>query len=177
MFTNQARLAVLGLFGLLVAFFAYQHNYQLVCVVLLLMLLIVWDYFKSGTVILAAKLYHVKDYEKAESLLHQVYNPLWLSRNRRGFYEFMLGGICLKRNDYDEAEKHYEIAAQFPLRNNNDHVAALAHVANINIRKANYEKAEAYLKLATRDEEKIGSKMKEVIQKLQKELQTRKANA
>jgi tetratricopeptide (TPR) repeat protein len=176
MFTNQARLAVLGLFGLLMAFFIYEHSYQLLCVVILLIMLIIWDYFKSGTVILAAKLYHAKDYEKAEALLQQVYNPDWLSRNRRGFYEFMLGGICLKRSDYDKAERHYELAAQFPLRSNNDHVAALAHVANINIRKGNHEKAEAYLKLATRDEEKIGSKMKEVISKLQKELQTRKAN-
>jgi len=177
MFTNQARLAVLGLFGLLLVFFMYEHSYQLLYVVVLLIALIIWDYFKSGTVILAAKLYHVKNYEKAETLLNQVYKPDWLSRNRRGFYEFMLGGICLKRNDYDGAEKHYEIAAQFPLRNNNDHVAALAHVANISIRKGNFDKAEAYLKLATRDEEKIGSKKKEVIQKLQKELQTRKANA
>jgi len=176
MFTNQARLAVIGLFGLLVAFFVYEHSYELLCVVLLLIVLIVWDYFKSGTVILAAKLYHAKDYDKAESLLHQVYNPEWLSRNRRGFYEFMLGGICLKRNDYEQAEKHYEIAALFPLRHANDHVAALAHVANINLRKGDFDKAEAYLKLATRDEEKIGSKMKEVISKLQKELQTRRSN-
>ncbi|WP_448698083.1 tetratricopeptide repeat protein [Mucilaginibacter sp. AW1-3] len=176
MFTNQARLAVLGLFALLAAFFVYQHSYELVYAVLLLIGFIVWDYFKSGAVIQAAKFYHAKDYDKAEALLHQVYKPDWLSRNRRGFYEFMLGGICLKRNDYDEAEKHYETAAQFPLRNNNDHVAALAHVANINIRKGNYDKAGTYLQLATRDEEKISSKMKEVIQKLQKELQTRKAN-
>jgi len=176
MFTNQARLAVIGLFGLLVAFFVYEHSYELLCVVLLLIVLIVWDYFKSGTVILAAKLYHAKDYDKAESLLHQVYNPEWLSRNRRGFYEFMLGGICLKRNDYEQAEKHYEIAALFPLRHANDHVAALAHVANINLRKGDFDKAEAYLKLATRDEEKIGNKMKEVISKLQKELQTRRSN-
>jgi len=68
------------------------------------------------------------------------------------------------RARYDEEPSH------------SDHVAALAHVANINIRKGNHEKAEAYLKLATRDEEKIGSKMKEVIQKLQNELQTRKHN-
>lgn len=176
MFTNQARLAVLGLFALLLVFFIYERSYELLSIVILLIGLIIWDYFKSGTVILAAKLYHAKDYDKAESLLYQVYNPDWLSRNRRGFYEFMLGGICLKRSDFDKAEKHYELAAKFPLRNNNDHVAALAHVANINIRKGNHEKAEAYLKLAMRDEKKISSKMKEVIQKLQKELQTRKAN-
>ncbi len=171
MFTNQARLAVTGLFGLLMVFFIYEHSYELLSIVILLIGLIAWDYFKSGTVILAAKLYHAKDYEKAETLLQQVHNPNWLSRNRRGFYEFMLGGICLKRNDFDTAEKHYEIAAMYPLRHANDHVAALAHVVNINIRKGNFEKAEAYLKMATRDEEKTSGKMKEVISKLQNELQ------
>jgi tetratricopeptide (TPR) repeat protein len=176
MFTNQARLAVVGLFGLLMIFFIYEHSYELLSIVILLIGLIVWDYFKSGTVILAAKLYHAKDYEKAESLLHQVQNPNWLSSNRRGFYEFMLGGICLKRNDFEQAEKHYEIAALYPLRHTNDHVAALAHVANINIRKGDYEKAESYLNMATRDGDKISSKMKEVISKLEKELQTRRPN-
>jgi len=175
MFTNQARLAVIGLFGLLLVFFIYQRSYELLCVVILLLMLIVWDYFKNGTVILAAKLYHAKDYEKAEALLHQVYNPNWLSRQRRGFYEFMLGGICLKRSDFAQAEQHYELAAKFPLRHVGDHVAALAHVANINIRNGNYEKAEQYLNQATRDETKITARMKEVIIKLQKELQNRKA--
>jgi outer membrane protein assembly factor BamD (BamD/ComL family) len=64
-----------------------------------------------------------------------------------GFYEFIYGGICLQKKEYDEAERHYEIAAQYPLRSANDHVAALVHVANINVRNGNYEKARAYMQL------------------------------
>ena len=170
MFTNQARLGVLGLFALLLAFFIYQHSFELACIVLLLIALIVWDYFKSGTVILAAKLYHAKDYDKAESLLHQVYNPDWLSKNRRGYYEFLMGGVCLQKQDFDDAEKHYEIAAQYPLRSVNDHVATLVHVANLNIRLGNLEKAKAYLELTKKHEEKINAKMKDVIKRLHEEL-------
>ncbi len=51
------------------------------------------------------------------------------------------GGINLQRQDFEEAERHYELAAQYPLRSANDHVAALVHVANINIRLGNFEKA------------------------------------
>ncbi|RKR85031.1 hypothetical protein BDD43_5287 [Mucilaginibacter gracilis] len=176
MFTNQARLLVTGLFTLALAFFIYKYNYQLAAISGMFVFILVWGYFREGPIILAAKHYHNNDYERAEELLMQIYKPEWLSSKRRGFYEFMLGGICLKKNNFDAAEKHYELAAQFPLRSANDHVAALAHVANIGLRQKNYEKAETYLKLATRQEDKISAKMKDVIARLEKELKNQKAS-
>ncbi|MBW4890967.1 hypothetical protein KXQ82_14665 [Mucilaginibacter sp. HMF5004] len=176
MFTNQARIAVIGIFAVMVAVFIYARTYEVAAVAGLLMLVLIWGYFKEGPIILAAKFYHNKDFDRAESLLQQIHKPEWLSKKRRGFYEFMLGGIALKKNDFAQAEVHYELAAQYPLRSANDHVAALVHVANISVRNANYEKAEAYLKLATRQEEKISAKMKDVIAQIEKELKTRKAS-
>jgi len=176
MFTNQARILVIGLFAAALAFFVYKTNYQLAAASGMFILILVWGYFREGPIILAAKHYHDNDYERAEDLLLQIHKPEWLSSKRRGFYEFMLGGICLKRNDFEQAEKHYEIAVQYPLRSANDHVAALAHVANIGLRQKNYEKAEAYLKLATRQEEKISAKMKDVIARLQNELKNQKTS-
>jgi len=175
MFTNQARLLVVCVFAVFLAVFIYMHTYEVAAADGLLMLVVIWGYFKQGPIILAAKHYHNKDFDRAESLLLQIHKPQWLSKRRRGFYEFMLGGICLKRNDFAQAEVHYELAAQYPLRSANDHVGALVHVANISVRNANYEKAEAYLKLATRQEEKISAKMKDVIAQIEKELKTRKA--
>ncbi len=176
MFTNQARILVICIFAALFGFFVYQHTYELASAAIVFILLLVWGYFKEGPIILAAKYYHANDFEHAEALLLQIHKPEWLSKKRRGFYEFMWGGICLKRNDFVQAETHYELAAKYPLRSANDHVAALVHVANLGLRKNNFEKAEAYLKLATRDEEKISAKMKEVIARLEKELKTRKVN-
>jgi tetratricopeptide (TPR) repeat protein len=170
MFTNNARIILTGIFLVMALLFSYYHIYELTGVVLLFVVLIIWGYFKEGTVIMAAKKFYHKDYEKAELLLHQISNPGWLSKKRRGFYEFIMGGICLQKQDFDEAEKHYELAAQFPLRSVNDHVAALVHVVNINIRHRNYDKAKAYLQLANNHYEKITAKMKEVIAKLEREL-------
>jgi tetratricopeptide (TPR) repeat protein len=170
MFTNGARIILVGLFLALGLFFSYEHVWELSAVCILLMALVVFGYFKEGTVILAAKKFHNKEYKKAEDLLMQISNPEWLSKKRRGFYEFILGGVSLQRQDYDAAEKHYELAAQYPLRTANDHVAALVHVANISIRHRNYDKAKAYLELANKHHEKITAKMKEVISKLEKEL-------
>jgi tetratricopeptide (TPR) repeat protein len=137
---------------------------------LLFIALLIWGYFKEGTVIMAAKSFHKKDYIRSEALLMQVSNPNWLAKKRRGFYEFIMGGVCLQKQDYDKAERHYELAAQFPLRSVNDHVAALVHVANISIRQHNYDKAAAYIQLANKNQDKINAKMKDVIAKLEQEL-------
>ncbi|RVU00044.1 hypothetical protein EOD41_13865 [Mucilaginibacter limnophilus] len=170
MFTNQARVFVSLMFLALAAFFIYQHTYQLAAVALLLTGFLVWGYFKEGTIVLAARHFHHKEYDKAEKLLRQVRNPEYLSKKRRGFYEFIMGGINLQKREFDAAERHYEIAAQYPLRSVNDHVAALVHVANISIRNGNYEKAEAYLGLADKHKDSITAKMREVLSTLHKEL-------
>jgi len=170
MFTNTARIFLIGVFLAMGLFCSYEHVYQLMGVCLLFIALLIWGYFKEGTVIMAAKSFHKKDYVKSEALLSQITNPGWLAKKRRGFYEFIMGGVALQKQDYDAAERHYELAAQFPLRSVNDHVAALVHVANISIRQHNYDKAAAYIGLANKNQEKINAKMKDVIAKLEKEL-------
>ncbi|WP_179415139.1 tetratricopeptide repeat protein [Mucilaginibacter sp. E4BP6] len=174
MFTNTARIFLIGLFLAMGLFFSYEHVYQLMAVSLMFIVVLIWGYFKEGTVIMAAKSFHKKDYVRSEALLKQITNPGWLAKKRRGFYEFIMGGISLQKQDYDAAEKHYELAAQFPLRSVNDHVAALVHVVNISIRQHNYDKAAAYIELANKHQEKINAKMKDVIEKLEKELKQHK---
>jgi len=150
--------------------FAYQRVYQLTAFCALMIVMIIIEYFRQGTLVLAAKHYHHKDFGKTEELLKQIKRPELLSKKRRGFYEYMMGAVCLQKNDFDAAERHYELAAQYPLRTLNDHVAALVHVANISIRQGKYEKAETYLQLALKDKEKITAKMLAVIERLKQEI-------
>ena len=150
--------------------FAYQRVYQLTAFCALMIVMIIIEYFRQGTLVLAAKHYHHKDFGKTEELLKQIKKPELLSKKRRGFYEYMMGAVCLQKNDFDAAERHYELAAQYPLRTLNDHVAALVHVANISIRQGKYEKAETYLQLALKDKEKITAKMLAVIERLKQEI-------
>ncbi len=172
MFTNKARIGVALAFGAMMLFFIYQRSYELAAVAFVFVAMLVWGYFKEGTIILAAKQFHVKDYAKAEDLLLQIKNPEWLSKNRRGFYEFMMGGVSLHKQDFAAAEQHYEAATQYPLRSANDHVAALVHIVNISIRQGNYQKAQAYLQLAEAKGDQVNAKMRAVIQKLEQELET-----
>ena len=177
MFTNGARIWVSLVFLILAAFFIYKQTYELAGVAVVLIGMLVWGYFKEGTIVLAAKQFHQKEYNKAEKLLQQIHHPEYLSKKRRGFYEFILGGICLQKGEYERAEQHYEIAAQYPLRSVTDHVAALVHVANLSIRNGNYEKAGAYLTLADKHKDNITAKMREVLGTLHTELKKHKKAA
>ncbi len=170
MFTNRARILVAGAFVIMMVIAIDMKVYSIAAATAMFIGIVIWGYFNESTIILAAKAFHNKDYEKTEKLLEQVPNPKWLSKKRRGFYEFIAGGVSLQKQDFAEAEKHYELAAQYPLRSANDHVAALVHVANINIRFNNIEKAKAYLQLTDKYKEKTTAKMKDVIARLHKEL-------
>lgn len=174
MFTNRARQLVIAVFVLVLLFSLYEQAFEITGVALLAIGVLLWGYFKEGTVILAAKDFHDKNYDKTEILLRQIARPNLLAKKRRGYYEYMMGGISLQKQDFDAAEKHYEVAAQFPLRSVNDHVAALVHVANISLRNHRFDKAEAYLKLAKKHENSLTSKMREVIVKLEKEIKQRR---
>jgi tetratricopeptide (TPR) repeat protein len=170
MFSNKARIFVLSVFTVMMLFFAYKHVYQLAAFCLLMIIMLIVDYYKQGTLVLAAKHYHHKEFDKTEALLKQIKRPEWLSKKRRGIYEYMMGAISLQKHDFDEAERHYELAVQYPLRTLHDHIAALVHVANISIRLGKYDKAEAYLQLALKNEGKITAKMLAVIDRLKQEI-------
>jgi ABC-type polysaccharide/polyol phosphate export permease len=50
MFTNKARLLVAAAFTLLMVFFIFKHTYELAAVALLFTGMLVWGYFKEGTI-------------------------------------------------------------------------------------------------------------------------------
>ncbi len=170
MFSNNTRLFIGSTFLLSLILLIALHLYEFAVIALFMIMLLAWDYFKQGTLVVAAKYFHHKDYINAERSLQQIIKPEWLSKNRRGYYEFLMGGVCLQKQDFEDAEKHYVIAAKYPLRSVNDHVAALVHVANIGIRQGNFEKAEAYIHLTEQHYDTINAKMKDVINRLRQEL-------
>ena len=60
--------------------------YEFAAVALLMIVLLTWDYFKQGTLVIAAKYFHHKDYDRTERVLLQIIKPTWLGKNRRGFF-------------------------------------------------------------------------------------------
>lgn len=168
MLTKKARLWVIGIAVLLLIWTVYEQVYEVTAATILMIGFLIWGYFKEGTVVMAAREFHAKNYEEAEILLKEIEDPDRLGRHRRGFYEFIYGNLELHKHNYEEAEKHFQIASLFPLRNQNDKAIVLVHLANINLRKKDKEKAKAYIEKAKTF--KISARVKNIIEKIESEI-------
>lgn len=168
MLTRKARLWVLAIAVLLLFWTLYEQVYEVTAATFLMIGFLIWGYFREGTVVMAAREFHAKNYEEAEILLKEIEDPDRLGRHRRGFYEFIYGNLELHKHNYEEAEKHFQIASRFPLRNQNDKAIVLVHLANINLRKKDKEKAKAYVEKAKTF--KISARVKNIIEKIESEI-------
>lgn len=168
MLTKKARLGVIAIAVLLTFWTIYHEAYEISAALGVGLILLIWGYFKEGTVIMAAREFHEKNYDRAEELLKEIVDPDRLGRHRRGFYEFIYGNIELNRQNYEEAEKHFQIASTFPLRNHNDKAIVLVHLANLNLRKKNHERAIAYVEKAKAL--KITARVKNIIHKIEQDI-------
>jgi len=90
-----------------------------------------------------------------------------LSKERRGFYEFMRANIALKRDDFEAAEHHFQIASRYPLGGKNDKAYVLIHLANLALRKRDAQKALVYTEKAK--ELATSSRALEIIKNIEKE--------
>lgn len=168
MFTKRARFWVIGVAVFLLGWTISQQVYEITAIIGIGIALLVWGYFREGTVVMAAREFHAKNYDGAEELLKEIEDPEKLGRHRRGFYEFIYGNVELHRQNYEQAEKHFQIATNFPLRNQNDKAIVLVHLANLNLRKKDFDRAAAYVERAK--SYKITSRVKKIIEKIESEI-------
>jgi tetratricopeptide (TPR) repeat protein len=169
MFTRKARLIVIIIGVVLLVWTLYSQVYEIAIVVAAAITLLILGYFREGTVVMAAREFQNKNYQRAEELLKEIPDPDRLKKRRRGFYEFIYGNIELDRKNYDEAERHFQIASRFPLRNQNDKAIVLVHLANLNLRKQNYIRSKAYVEHARTL--KISSRIQHIIEKIESEIE------
>ena len=168
MLTARARLAVIAIALVLLGWTIYGRVYELSALVGFGIIFLIYGYFKEGTVVLAAKAYQNQDLKKTEKLLREVKNPDRLKKSRRGYFEFMLGNIELKRGNFSKAERHFQIASRFPLKNENEKGLVLTQLANLNLRKKEFKKAQAYIEIAR--ELKISPRVKDIIEQIEQKI-------
>ncbi|WP_432712398.1 hypothetical protein [Pedobacter sp.] len=142
-------------------------EYQLASFLVLMLALLIWSHFKQSSVLLASKHFKNGDYEATENALDEVPDPERLAKNRRGYYEFMRANIALHREEYDDAEYHFQLASRFPLGGKTDKVFVLIHLANLALRKKDKVRILAYLDIAK--DMASTPKAKEIINKIEKE--------
>lgn len=167
MYNSKGRYALMALFAIAALVCLFYVQYQLAALAGFLFAFVIWSHFKHSSILLASRYFKNGDHERAEKLLAEVPNPDRLARNRRGYYEFMRANIALKREAYDIAEYHFQIASRFPLGGKNDKAFVLIHLANLALRKKDKERCIAYLSKAK--ELAVTAKAQDIISKIEKE--------
>ncbi|MGY4386517.1 hypothetical protein ACVWYN_003572 [Pedobacter sp. UYP24] len=167
MYNAKGRYALMAVFVIAAIVCLFYNQTQLAAFGGLLAAFVLWSHFKHSSIVLASKYYQRGDYEKTERLLAEVPNPDRLAKKRRGYYEFMRANIALKKNEFDVAEHHFQIASRFPLGGTNDKAFVMIHLANLALRKKDKARSMAYITRAK--ELAVTPKAKDIISKIEKE--------
>ncbi|SEG06757.1 hypothetical protein [Sphingobacterium lactis] len=170
--TNNARKIVIAIAFLFIIYAIYTKQYNFIVYILGIIAYLVWSYLKEGTVYLATQAFHKQDYEKTKQLLAEIKNPDRLRKGRRNYYEFMMGNIALKEERIDEAEYHFQLASRLPWKRDNEKGMVLINLANINLRKKDYERVEGYI--AAAEKLRLTARQQSIIEKIKNELNKHK---
>lgn len=165
---TRFRMIIVSIAGVGLAY-SVVFKYYNVCVYLLGIIgYFIWSQYREGTVFLATQAFHKQDYEKTKRLLAEIKNPDHLRKGRRNFYEFMLGNIALKENQIEEAEYHFQLASRLPWRRDNEKGMVLINLANINLRKKDYDRVATYLDLA--DKLALTQRQGDIVRKIREDV-------
>lgn len=165
---TRSRIIVIAIAVAFLIFALYAGHYNMSVFIAGGIAYVVWSHFREGTVSLATRIFHKHDYEKTKLLLAEIKDPDKLRKGRRNYYEFMQGNIALKEERIDEAEYHFQLASRLPWRNAVEKAFVLINLANIALRKKEYERVSAYLELAKKL--KVTARQSDIINKIENEL-------
>ncbi len=172
MMTSRWRWILICLFMFMMAWAIYTRSFQYLPILVGFVAYLVWSHFKEGTVVLASEAFQKKEYDKARALLADIKNPEYLRKKRRNYYEFISGNLALQLLDDAKAEYHFQLASRLPFRRANDKAIILVHLANINLRKKDYDRVRAYLDKAA--ELDVSSRLSQIINRIQNEIPKKK---
>lgn len=168
MYNSLGRYVLMAIFLLAALVCVFFTQYELAAVAGFLFVFVIWSHFRHSSVLIASKHFKNNEFGKAKLMLAEVPNPERLSKNRRGYYEFMQGNIALKEEDYDKAEYHFQLASRFPVGGKTQKGYVLIHLANLALRKKDKERAEVYVSKAKELAETTRSQ--DIIVKIEKEI-------
>ncbi|WP_299335052.1 hypothetical protein [uncultured Psychroserpens sp.] len=108
--------------------------------------LFIYGHYKYGTVYIAFQELKKGKYKKAEKLISKVKNPEKLSKGQKGYYHFIQGAIASDNEDWEKSYSEWNEALKIGLRTENDTSIAFLNLANIELERKNFEKANEYIK-------------------------------
>lgn len=166
--TSKARYVVIAIAVAFLLYVLYEGMYNYSFYIFGFIGYLVWSHFRENSVFLATQAFHKQDYEKTKQLLLDIKYPEQLRKGRRNYYEFMWGNILLKEGKVDEAEYHFQMASRLPWKREYEKAMVLINLANINLRKNNIERVQAYLDLT--DDLKLTARQTSIVQKISEQI-------
>lgn len=144
MFSNVVRLAII-LFALVTGAYHLVHGDALGLLYGGAAVLLVWSYFRNGSLWLAFRAYRQGNLPQMKKHLEETKHPSHLSAQSKAYFD-MLKGISLAEDErLEESYKSLLAASEGKLRTSNVRSAVEIHLADVAIQMGNYETATRHI--------------------------------
>jgi tetratricopeptide (TPR) repeat protein len=144
MFTPFSRIILLLLCAALSVAAAVFNIYSLLIITSIASFILLWGYFRKGSVPLALRRLRNGEYKEAEEVLAQTGNVERLEKKQKAYYLFVKGFIAREKDQYEEAKIFLEESLNEGIGNQNDIAMALLALADMEMVKNNKRKAMEY---------------------------------
>lgn len=144
MFTPFSRIILLLLCAALSVVAAVFNIYSLLIITSVASVLLLWGYFRKGSVKLALSRLRNEEYKQAEDILAQTTKPERLDKREKAYYLFIKGFIAREKDQYEEAKILLEESLNEGIGNQNDIAMALLALTDMEMVKKNKHKAKEY---------------------------------
>ncbi len=131
MVTTLVRIVFI-LLASIACFLSFQRGNDLGGVALLLLIIfVIVDYFRSGTVWVSFRYIRKGDFKSAEKHISEIKKPEWLRTAHRASYHTVLGYIALHKNELKIASQEFEESLDTGLKHTQDRLIAQINLATI----------------------------------------------
>lgn len=144
MFTPFSRILLLLLCAALSVVAAVFNIYSLLIITSIISVILLYGYFRKGSVHLALSRLRNEEYTEAERILEQTSRPERLDKKQKAYYLFVKGFIAREKNQFNEAKIFLEESLQEGIRSQNDIAMALLALTDMEMVKKNRSKAREY---------------------------------
>lgn len=144
MFTPVSRIILLLLCAALSVVGAIFNLVSVIIIASILSFILLYGYFRKGSVMLALKQLRKEDYKEAERVIDMNSQPDRLDKKDKAYYLFVKGFVAREKDQFEEAKIFLEEALQGGIKNQNDIAMAILALADMEMINKNKRAATAY---------------------------------
>jgi tetratricopeptide (TPR) repeat protein len=144
MFTPFSRIILLLLCAVLSVVAAFFNIYSLLIITSIASVILLYGYFRKGSVKLALSRLKREEYTEAEKIIEMTTRPERLDKKERAYFLFVKGFVAREKDQFEEAKIFLEEALRDGIRNQNDIAMALLALTDMEMVKKNRIKAREY---------------------------------